>query len=210
MHVLTTSRQYTDRSGVSKTYRAHLLRRSFREGGKVKNETLGNLSALPDAAVEGGPGEAVEIVASLPHGHVAAVVTAARRLGFPELLGPPCRLRDLAFALLVARVVRPGSKLATSRWWADTTLAADLGITEASTDEVYAALDWLLGRQEAIEAALAARHLTPAGMALFDLSSSYVTGARCPLAAFGYSRDRKRGYPQVNYGLLTDPEGRPA
>src|SRR5512142_1249171 len=223
MHVVTTRRQYTDRSGVSKTYRAHLLRRSFREGGKVKNETLGNLSALPDAAVEvvkavlrgqvltpaGGPGEAVEIVASRPHGHVAAVVTAARRLGFPELLGPPCRLRDLAFALLVARVVRPGSKLATSRWWADTTLAADLGITEASTDEVYAALDWLLGRQEAIEAALAARHLTPAGMALFDLSSSYVTGARCPLAAFGYSRDRKRGYPQVNYGLLTDPDGRP-
>src|SRR5512144_3198873 len=208
MHVVTTRRQYTDRSGVTKTYRAHLLRRSFREGGKVKNETLGNLSALPDAAVDavkavlrgqvltpaGGPGEAVEIVASRPHGHVAAVVTAARRLGFPELLGPPCRLRDLAFALLVARVVRPGSKLATSRWWADTTLAADLGITEASTDEVYAALDWLLGRQEAIEAALAARHLTPAGMALFDLSSSSVTGARCPL---------------VNYGLLTDPDGRP-
>ena len=135
MHVVTTRRQYTDRSGVTKTYRAHLLRRSFREGGKVKNETLGNLSALPDAAVEavkavlrgqvltpaGSPGEAVEIVASLPHGHVAAVVTAARRLGFPELLGPPCRLRDLAFALLVARVVRPRSKLATTRWWADTT-----------------------------------------------------------------------------------------
>jgi len=223
MHVVTTRRQYTDRSGVTKTYRAHLLRRSFREGGKVKNETLGNLSALPDPAVDavkavlrgqlltpaGSPGEAVEIVASLPHGHVAAVVGAARRLGFPELLGPPCRLRDLAFALLVARVVRPRSKLATTRWWADTTLAADLGVADASTDEVYAALDWLLGRQDAVEAALAARHLTPGGMALFDLSSSYMTGSHCPLAAFGYSRDRKRGYPQVNYGLLTDPDGRP-
>jgi Transposase DDE domain len=223
MHVVTTRRQYTDRSGVTKTYRAHLLRRSFREGGKVKNETLGNLSALPDPAVDavkavlrgqlltpaGSPGEAVEIVASLPHGHVAAVVGAARRLGFPELLGPPCRLRDLAFALLVARVVRPRSKLATTRWWADTTLAADLGVADASTDEVYAALDWLLGRQDAVEAALAARHLTPGGMALFDLSSSYLTGSHCPLAAFGYSRDRKRGYPQVNYGLLTDPDGRP-
>jgi len=208
---------------VTKTYRAHLLRRSYREDGKVKNETLGNLSALPDAAVEavkavlrgqplvaaGAPSEAVEVIRSLPHGHVAAVVATARRLGFPELLGPAGRLRDLAFALLVARVVRPGSKLATTRWWADTTLAADLDVADAGTDEVYAALDWLLGRQDAVEAALAGRHLRPGGTALFDLSSSYVTGSCCPLAAFGYSRDRKRGYPQVNYGLLTDPEGRP-
>jgi hypothetical protein len=118
-------------------------------------------------------------------------------------------MRDVAFALLIARVVRPGSKLATHRWWADTTLAADLGVADASRDEVYAALDWLADRQDGIEARLAARHLTGGGPVLFDLSSSWVTGRRCPLAAFGYSRDARRDHPQITYGLLTDAAGRP-
>jgi len=164
-------------------------------------------------AAVGSPAAAVEITRSVPHGHVAAVHAQARALDLPGLLGPPGRLRDLAVALIVARVARPGSKLATTRWWADTTLA-DLGVTDAGTDEVYAALDWLADRQPDIETALAARHLAeennPGRAALYDLSSSWLTGRCCPLAAFGYSRDRKRGYPQIEYGLLTDPAGRGA
>jgi hypothetical protein len=114
----------------------------------------------------------------------------------------------------VARVVRPASKLATARWWTDTTLAADLGVADASRDEIYATLDWLAERQPEVEAALARRHLgepasNPHRLALFDLSSSWVTGSHCPLAAHGYSRDGRRGYPQIEYGLLTDPDGRP-
>jgi Transposase DDE domain len=219
MHVVTTRRQHGD-----KVYETHLLRRSYREDGKVKNQTLANLSHLPPQALAAvkatlkgealvAAGDAVEIARSLPHGHVAAVVAQARALGFPGLLGPPSRQRDLAFALLVARVCRPGSKLATTRWWADTTLAHDLGVADASTDEVYAALDWLVARQDVIEATLARRHLTgaanPDRLGLFDLSSSWMTGRHCPLAARGYSRDGKKGLPQIEYGLLTDPHGRP-
>jgi len=219
MHVVTTRRQHGD-----KVYETHLLRRSYREDGKVRNQTLANLSHLPPAALLAvkatlrgqvlvGADAAVEITRSLPHGHVAAVVAQAHALGLPALLGPAGRARDLAFALIVARVCRPGSKLATTRWWADTTLAHDLGIAEASTDEVYAALDWLLAQQDAIEGKLARRHLTgaanPDRLALFDLSSSWMTGSCCPLAARGYSRDGKKGLPQIEYGLLTDPDGRP-
>jgi len=153
------------------------------------------------------------VTRSLPHGHVAAVWAQAKAVGLPGLLGPAGRDRDLALALIIARVVRPGSKLATTGWWADTTLGADLDAASASTDQVYAAMDWLLSRQDAIEAKLAARHLTgqanPARMALFDLSSTWVTGRHCPLAARGYSRDGKKGLPQIEYGLLTDPDGRP-
>jgi hypothetical protein len=112
-------------------------------------------------------------------------------------------------ALIVSRVLRPSSKLATTGWWADTTLGADLGIADAGTGEVYAAMDWLRSRQDGVEAKLAARHLAPAanptGMALFDLSSSWLEGSHCPLAARGYSRDGKKGKPQIEYGLLTDP-----
>lgn len=219
MHVVTTRRQHGD-----KVYETHLLRRSYREDGKVKNQTLANLSHLPPAALSAvkatlrgqaliGADEAVEITRSLPHGHVAAVVAQAHALGLPALLGPAGRQRDLAFALIVARVCRPASKLATTRWWADTTLAHDLGIAQASTDEVYAALDWLVAQQDTIEAKLARRHLTgaanPDRLALFDLSSSWMTGSCCPLAARGYSRDGKKGLPQIEYGLLTDPDGRP-
>ena len=215
MHVVTTRRHYKDR-----VYETHLLRRSYREGGKVRNETLANLSHLPGEVLEVirralkgeelvAAGESFEVARSLPHGHVAAVWAQARRVGFPDLLGPRCRERDLAVALVVARVCRPASKLATTRWWVDTTLAADLEVAGASTDEVYAAMDWLAGRQPDIEAALARRHLRSGGLAYFDLSSSWMEGHCCPLAARGYSRDHKAGRDQIEYGLLTDDEGRP-
>jgi hypothetical protein len=160
------------------------------------------------------PAEAAATVTrSLPHGAAAAVVAQARTLGLPGLLGPAGRHRDLAFALIVSRVLAPTSKLSTLSSWADSTLGVDLGVAGASTDEVYAAMDWLLARQDAVEAALAARHLAPVvnpdRMALFDLSSSWLEGSHCPLAARGYSRDGKRGKLQIEYGLLTDPAGRP-
>jgi hypothetical protein len=220
MHVATTRRHYTGKDGGQRIYETHLLRRSYRDGEKVRNETLSNLSHLPPEAIAAiravlagdhvvVAGERFRVERSRPHGHVAAVHAMAGRLGFPGLLGEPGRMRDVAFALLIARVIRPASKLATRRWWADTTLAADLGIDNASRDEVYAALDWLADQQDAIETQLAARHLTEGGMALFDVSSSWVTGRCCPLAAFGYSREARRDYPQITYGLLTDPAGRP-
>ena len=169
---------------------------------------MANISALPDhvidlidAGLKGRQlvpaGQAVTITRLAPHGHVAAVHAMAAKLGLPALLGPAGRHRDLALALVISRVARPGSKLSTLAWWADTTLGADLGVTEASTDDIYAAMDWLAGRQDAIEAALARRHLAPepnpARMALFDLSSSWLEGTHCPLAARGYSRDGRKG-----------------
>src|SRR6266516_2751902 len=187
MHVARNRRTYVAKSGERRVYESVLVRRTFREGGKVRHETLANLSALPGEAVAAieatlkgerlvPAGPAVAITGSLPHGHVAAVHAMAARLGLPALLGPAGRQRDLALALVISRVVRPGSKLSTATWWADTTLGADLGVTEASTDDIYAAMDWLASRQDAIEAGLAARHLAPganpARMALFDLSSS--------------------------------------
>jgi hypothetical protein len=219
MHVATTRRHYVDKDGRERVYETHLLRRSYREDGKAKNETLANLSHLPAATIdlvraslEGEvfvPAGGLAVARSLPHGHVAAVWAQARGLGLPDLLGPAGRLRDLALALVVARVVRPASKVATRRWWTDTTLAEDLGVADASRDEVYAALDWLAGRQDHVEAQLAGRHLAEGGLAYFDLSSSWLTGRCCPLAARGYSRDGKRGLPQIEYGLLTDRVGRP-
>jgi Transposase DDE domain len=224
VHVSTHRRHYVDKDGREKVYETHLLRRSYRQDGKVKNETVANLSHLPAELIEVIRGSlagevfvpasaAVTVARSLPHGHVAAVHAQAKALGLPALLGPACRSRDVALALVIARVVAPRSKLATASWWDDTTLGADLGVAGASTDECYAAMDWLADRQDAIEAALARRHLAPAanpaGMALFDLSSSWLEGSHCPLAARGYSRDGKRGRPQIEYGLLTDPAGRP-
>jgi hypothetical protein len=215
MHVAKVVRKYKDREYVS-----WLLRRSFREGGQVRHETLANLSALPAAAIDAlravlagdtlvAAGEGLEVERSLPHGHVAAVWAMADKLGLAKLLGPACAERDLALALVVARVVRPASKLATTRWWATTTLAADLGVAGASTDEVYAAMDWLVGRQAEVEKALARRHLQPGGRVLYDLSSSWVEGHCCPLAARGHSRDGKAGKEQIEYGLTCDPAGRP-
>jgi Transposase DDE domain len=205
-------------------YESVLVRRTYRDGSKVRHETLANLSALPaetvsaiEATLKGErlvpAGQAVTITGSLPHGHVAAVQAMARTLGLPALLGPAGRQRDLALALIISRVARPGSKLSTLTWWSDTTLGADLSVADASTDDIYAAMDWLEHRQDAIEAGLARRHLgpqaNPSRMALFDLSSSWLEGTHCPLAARGYSRDGKKGKLQIEYGLLTDPEGRP-
>jgi Transposase DDE domain len=220
MHVATVVSRQTLKSGEVREYVSHLLRRTFRQEGKVKHETLANLSMLPGEALGAlraslagrtllDADTALAVARSLPHGDVAAVWAQARALGLPALLGPRGRPRDLALALVVARVVRPASKLATSRWWADSTLGADLGVAGAATDEVYAAMDTLLARQDAIEAELARRHLADGAMALFDLSSSWMEGSRCPLAARGYSRDGKRGPLQIEYGLLTDRAGRP-
>jgi hypothetical protein len=225
VHVVRVSKTgYVDKQGRRKDYTSAYLRRTYRDGGTVKNETVANLSALPghvidwiDAGLKGQQlvpaAGAVTITGSLPHGHVAAAHAMARELGLPALLGPAGRQRDLALALIISRVVAPGSKLSTLTWWADTTLGADLGVAEASTDDLYAAMDWLGHRQDAIEAGLARRHLAPepnpSGMALFDLSSSWLEGTHCPLAARGYSRDGKKGKLQIEYGLLTDPAGRP-
>ena len=215
---------YTAKSGEQRVYESVLVRRTYRDGARVRHETLANLSALPadavaaiEATLKGErlvpAGQAVQITASVPHGHVAAVHAMAARLGLPALLGPAGRHRDLALALIISRVAAPASKLSTLTWWNDVTLGADLGVAGASTDDIYAAMDWLGGRQDAIEARLAARHLAPepnpSKMALFDLSSSWLEGSRCPLAARGYSRDAKKGKLQIEYGLLTDPEGRP-
>jgi hypothetical protein len=216
---------YVDKQGRARDYSSAYLRRTYREAGTVKNETVANLSVLPDhvidlidAGLKGQQlvpaGEAVTITRSVPHGHVAAVHAMAAKLGLPALLGPAGRHRDLALALIISRVVKPASKLSTLAWWDDTTLGADLSVAGAGTDDIYAAMDWLASRQDDIEAALARRHLAPepnpARMALFDLSSSWLEGTHCPLAARGYSRDGRKGRLQIEYGLLTDPDGRPA
>ena len=224
MHVATVVSQRVDKAGQRREYRSHLVRRTYREDGKVKHQTLANITALPPAAIEAirailrgeqvlQAGQAMQITGSLPHGHVAAVWAQASALGLPGLLGTSGRYRDLAMALIIARVVHPASKLATASWWDDTTLGADLEVAGASTDETYAAMDWLLTRQDAIQTKLAKRHLAaetnPSRMALFDLSSSWMEGSHCPLAKRGYSRDGKKNRTQIEYGLLTDPAGRP-
>jgi len=224
MHVARNRRRYAAKSGEERVYETILLRRSFRDGDKVHHETLANLSKLPpevvaavEATVKGqtlvAAGSEFTLARSLPHGDVAAVAAMARKLGLPRLLGPACRARDLVVALIISRVVRPKPKLSTLSWWPDTTLGPDLGVADASTDEIYAAMDWLTDRQESIEKKLAAKHLNesvnPGRMALFDLTSSWVTGRCCQLAARGYSRDGKKGCEQIEYGVLCDPAGRP-
>jgi transposase len=215
-HVVTTTRQYKGR-----VYRTHLLRRSYREGGTVKNETLGNLSHLPDdlveiirAALQGTTfvplNQAFEVIRSRSQGAVEAVALTMQRLGFAALIASkPCRQRDIVLAMVAARIVAPHTKLATTRWWHTTTLAEDFQVADASEDELYAAMDWLLQRQSKIETKLASKHLQLGGLVLYDLSSSYFEGSTCPLAKRGFNRDGKRGYLQVNYGLLTDPRGCP-
>jgi hypothetical protein len=215
-HVATVKTRYKDRVYVS-----HLLRRSYREGGRVKHETLGNLSHLPEGVIElvrralAGEqlvpaGEAFQIERSLPHGQVAAVLGTLRALGLERLLGRErARERDLCVALVCQRLLRPGSKLSASRQFALTTLGEELSVEGASEGELLSAMDWLIARQERIERALARRHLSPGGLVLYDLSSSYLEGRCCPLAELGYSRDGRRGKLQINYGLTCSPEGRP-
>ena len=216
VHVSTTRRHYK-----GKTYESVLLRRSYREGGKVKNETVGNLSHLPAHVIDGiramlAGRELVDldqdfaIERSLPHGHVAAVLGVLRELDLERLISRErCRERDLIVAMVAQRLIGPGSKLSATRRFAKSTLAEELELGEVKEAELLAAMDWLLGRQERIEKALAKRHLAGQGFMLYDLSSSYVEGRCCPLAKRGYSRDRKRGYAQINYGLTCSPEGRP-
>jgi hypothetical protein len=221
MHIDRVRSRHTVASGETRYYESSLLRRSFRKpDGKVGKQTLANLSMLPAAAVDAieavlkgrtlvDTEAALSVQQSLPHGHVALVHAMATRLGLPALLGPACRERDLAYALIVSRVARPKPKLSTLAWWNDVSLGVDLGVAGAARNEVYAAMDWLVDRQDAIEAALASRHLREGGRAMFDLSSSWVEGHCCELAARGYSRDGKKGKLQIEYGLLTDPAGRP-
>ncbi len=224
VYIAHVARKFQAKDGGSRESVSHLLRRSYREGKRIRHETLGNVSALPAPALEAlraslagktlvVAGEGLAISRSLPHGHLAAAATMAKSLGLLELLGPACKERDIAYALILSRVVHPRPKLATTKWWADTTLVGDLGLEGVGTDEVYAAMDWLGKRQETIEAELARRHLgkeaNRLGLAYFDLSSSWVEGSHNELAARGYSRDKKRGLAQIEYGLLTDAEGRP-
>ena len=198
-----------------------LLRESFREGASVRKRTLANLSSLPMAQIEAirsvllgvevcPVAQCFEITATRAHGHVQAVAAAMQRLGFASLIASkPCRARDLVLAMVASRILAPATKLATTRWWHTTTLAEDFSVADASEDDLYAAMDWLLTRQDAIQKKLATRHLSTGGLVLYDLSSSYFEGLTCPLAKLGYSRDGKRGTLQVNYGLLTDARGCP-
>ena len=216
VHVATTRRHYK-----GKTYETHLLRRSYREGGKVRTETLGNISHLPAELIElvrrGLRGEhflpaaeALEIRRSLPHGHVVAVLGLLRSLGLERLIDRrPSRQRDLVVAMIVARLIAPGSRLATTRRWTQSTLAGSLGVADASEDELYGAMDWLLARQGRIEKGLAKRHLESGGLVLYDLTSTSVEGRHCPLAKYGHSRDGRAGRLQIEYGLITDAGGRP-
>ena len=216
MHVATTRRHYK-----GKVYESTLLRRSSRKDGKVRNETVGNLSHLPPHVIEGIramlAGKALvdldhelEIERSLPHGHVAAVLGVLRALDVERVIGRErCRERDLVVAMIVQRVVGPGSKLSATRRFGVSTLAQELDLGEVKEAELLAAMDWLLGRQERIEKTLAHRHLSRDGFVLYDLSSSYVEGRCCPLAKLGYSRDGRKGTQQVNYGLICSPQGRP-
>jgi hypothetical protein len=205
-----------------KVYTSQLLRRSYRDAqGKVRHENLGNLSHLPSEIVEAiramlagrrlvDLDEDFEIVRSLPHGHVAAALGVLRALDLERLLSRErCRERDLVVAMIVQRLIGPGSKLSATRRFGQTTLAEELGLGEVKEAELLAAMDWLLERQDRIERTLARRHLAAEGFVLYDLSSSYLEGRCCPLASLGYSRDGRKGTLQINYGLICSPEGRP-
>jgi hypothetical protein len=204
-----------------KLYTSHLLRRSFREGGKVRHENLGNLSHLPPHVIEAIRSmlagkvlveieQAFDIESSLGHGHVAAVLGVLRALDLERLISRErCRERDLVLAMICQLLIKPASKLSCTRRFSQSTLSEELALGEVSEAELLDAMDWLLARQERIEHALAARHLTDGGFVLYDLSSSYFEGRHCPLAALGHNRDGKKGKLQVNWGLICSPEGRP-
>lgn len=220
VHVATTERRYK-----GKLYQTHLLRRSFRDGNKVKHQTLGNLSHLPlqiidliRRALRGehfvAPEQAFQIQRSLPHGHVAAVLGSLRRLGLDSMIASKTsRERDLVVAMIVARLIDPCSKLATARGLgqesAFASLGETLGVPSADEDELYEAMDWLLPRQARIEAALAQRHLSEGTLALYDVTSTYFEGRHCSLAKLGYSRDGKKDKLQIVFGLLCNAEGCP-
>jgi hypothetical protein len=205
---------------------AILLRETYRQNGKFCKRTLCNLSHWPSATVEGLRGvlkggtvipagqDAFTVIRSLPHGHVAAALGTARKIGLDRILGPDGnRCRDLVLALLIGRILDPVSKLAAARTLspatASSSLGEALGLGDVDDDQLYTALDWLLARQAAIETALARRHLQNGTLVLYDVSSSYMEGRCCPLAKRGYSRDGKKGTLQIVYGLLCAPDGCP-
>lgn len=221
VHIATVTKTYK-----GKTYTSVLLRRTYRENGKVKHETLGNLSDLPPDVIEfirarlngdideSAPRGPFQILRSLPHGNVAAVLQTARNIGLDQLLASrPCRERDLVLALIVSRLISPRSKLSAcaglKEETAQSTLAEELKLGQVEVHELYAAMDWLLERQTRIENKLAKKHLRGGVLVLFDVSSSYYTGRKSSLIKHGYSRDHRGDQPQIVYGLLCDPEGRP-
>jgi transposase len=200
---------------------AILLREGWREGNKTRKRTLANLSAWPQEKIETfrrllrdeplvSPQDLLATQKTLPHGHVEAILMAVRKLGLEAMISAQrCRERDLVLAMIVQRLLDPCSKLATTRQWHSTTLAEELGVSEATEDELYQAMDWLFERQPRIEKKLAARHLHEGSLVLYDVSSSYYEGQRCPLAQYGHDRDGQKGLPIIVYGLMTDGEGRP-
>ena len=200
---------------------AILLREGWREGKKTCKRTIANLTHWPEEKVEalrlllkGEPmvsaREAFVVERTVPHGHVEAVVGTIKRLGLDSIIyAKRCRERDLVIAMIAERLIRPCSKLATTRFWHTTTLAEELNVSDADEDDLYNAMDWLLARQGQIEKKLAARHLVEESLVLYDVTSSYYEGRTCPLAQFGHNRDGKKGTVIIVYGLLTDQEGRP-
>jgi len=200
---------------------AILLREGWREGNKTRQRTLANLSDWPKEKIETfrrllrdeplvSPHDLFATQKSLPHGHVQAVLEMIGKLGLARLISAQrCRERDLVVAMIVQRLIAPCSKLATTREWHTTTLAEELGVAEATEDDLYEAMDWLLDRQERIEKKLAARHLSEGGLVLYDVSSSFYEGRTCPLAQFGHDRDGKNGLPIIVYGVMTNGEGCP-
>jgi len=219
VHVATTTRAYRGR-----VYVTHLLRRSYREDGKVKHQTLGNLSHLPPDLIDtirlrlrdGSPAESApwKIVRTLPHGHVAATMGVLHNLGLEGILASrPCREQSLVIAMIVARIIQPASKLATARALqaetATTSLGLELGLDSVAEADLYGALDWLFERQTRIETKLAKNHLVDGTLVLYDVTSSYYTGRRSDLVCFGYNRDGKKRFPQIVYGLLCNADGCP-
>jgi len=216
LYVAHIKREYKD-----KVYESHLLRRSYRDGKKVKQKTIANISPLPEdlreiisKSLKGElflpVSQAIEITRSRTHGHVAAIKKAFEDLDMDSLISPvPSRERDLVKAMIISRIIKPQTKLATTRSWHESTLAEMTGIEDADEDELYEAMDWLLKKQPLIEAKLAERHLKKNPLALYDVSSSYYEGSCCSLAGYGYNRDRKKGKCQIVYGLIVDSSGRP-
>jgi transposase len=216
MHVAKIERRHGDR-----VYTSHLVRRSVRDGRRVRHETIANVSKLPAEAIEAlrralrgeavlAPGERLAIENPLPQGHVEAALAMARRLELARLIDrQPSKERQLVLAMIVQRVLEPGSKLQMARALGRSTLAGELGVEGADQDDLYRAMDWLLERQGRIEDGLARRHLRDGELVLYDVSSTYFEGRSCPLAGLGYSRDGKRGTPQIVFGLLCDRRGRP-
>jgi transposase len=220
VHVAITKREYK-----GKVYRSYLLRRTYREAGQVKHETLGNISHLPASVIDlimralkgevfFSADESFVIERSLPHGHVLAVLGTLTRLGLDKILGEKQgRNKALVMGMLVARILDPCSKLATARGLGEETLSTSLGdllgIKSAQVEELYKALDWLLGRQARIEAALAERYLTEGSLVLYDVTSTYFEGRKCPLAKLGHNRDGKKGKPQIVFGVLCTQDGCP-